>query len=471
MQFNIGRRGVKKLRYGMIHSTFGDSEGVSIVMKQIGEALHEFGRVPVKNISYLVGDSGIRSKRVFVEKSFSFKSDLIAMVKKKYSSGFTNKDVSDLEKAIAFGVKRIRAYVKKNKIDVLISHNSAYPVNFVMALSLSRYFSEEKARGKKAPYHIVWWHDSHLEREVFLKPSKIMKNYLIEGICGPNVDYIFFINGGQYKTALKYFREVDRKYSGFLSKVEKNHLIVYNTSELFIRRFSDLEKGGVGKRCLEFICDFNVVGSLKSRGLNFSETLFCLQGTRMVDRKRIDFALRYLYKLLQESRSRGMYDSIYFLISGHDVDGCRKKLEKLNRELAKKYKEDKFVLVFAEDYYNKTKLDFSDYPQIFARLGGVGTYFSELEGFGNNLLEYVASGLPCLVYEYPVFKSDIKNFGFDLISLNKFVVTKESIDSIAWILKDRKLRERMVNNNLRVLKKNFSNEVIFGKIKRALRAR
>ena len=102
-----------------------------------------------------------------------------------------------------------------------------------------------------------------------------------------------------------------------------------------------------------------------------------------------------------------MYKSIYFLVSGQDPDHMRKGLIKLHKELRKEYGIDKLFLVFAEDYSDKTHLTFEEYPKIFAKLGAISTYFSDVEGFGNNLLEVLASGLIPAIYTYPVYKKDI----------------------------------------------------------------
>ena len=60
-------------------------------------------------------------------------------------------------------------------------------------------------------------------------------------------------------------------------------------------------------------------------------------------------------------------------------------------KLKEEYKTKNLFLIFAEDYYNKTNITFEEYPKIFAKLRGFSTYFSEVEGFGNNLLEVLAS--------------------------------------------------------------------------------
>ncbi len=464
----IKKRGLKKTKIAMMHAIYGKVDGVSIVMNQIENSLIQNSPIQKKNITYLVGNKEVKNQRVFANKIFSYDNELITLIKNKYTKGLTNQDAQKIESAISKGIKIIRKFVYKNKIDIIISHNFAYPVNLIMSVSLSRFFQEEKQKGKKIPKHILWWHDSHLERKTFSKPAPSIKKYLIEGNCGPNVDSVIFINSTQFKAAKKYFKEVDKKYPGTLEKIEKNHEVIYNTAKPMIKKFSDLEQSWVAAKYLQFIKDFHLVDELRELDLNFAQTLFCLQGTRIVDRKRIDFALKYLYKLLDKLSEDNQYQAIYFLISGHDADNSRKEIEKLNKELAKKYNQKKFMLRFAQDYYGKTKLNFFDYPLIFAGLGGIGTYFSQVEGFGNNLLEYLSAGLPTLIYKYPIYKTDIEKFKFNLIELNKFTITQKSLNQTINILKNYQKKSEMVNHNLKILKENLSHQTIFKKLKKFL---
>jgi glycosyltransferase involved in cell wall biosynthesis len=39
------------------------------------------------------------------------------------------------------------------------------------------------------------------------------------------------------------------------------------------------------------------------------------------------------------------------------------------------------------------------------------------EGFGNQLIEAFAAGLPSIVFEYPVYREDIGPKGFEIVSL------------------------------------------------------
>jgi len=207
---------------------------------------------------------------------------------------------------------------------------------------------------------------------------------------------------------------------------------------------------------------------LGSKELKLSEVLFCLQHTRVMGRKRIDFALEFCYELLEKLKKRGRYKAIYFLISGQDPDGSKKKLVQFNKELQEKYGHENLFLVFAEDYYSKTKLTFEEYPKVFAKLKAITTYFSEVEGFGNNLLEVLASGLIPIVYTYPVFKRDISKCDFKLIDFNRFQLSPVKIKETVDLIFDEDKRRKWVNHNLDVLKKNFNHDLIGVKLVQAI---
>jgi hypothetical protein len=160
--------------------------------------------------------------------------------------------------------------------------------------------------------------------------------------------------------------------------------------------------------------------------------------------------------------------ALYFLVSGHRADRSKFKLIKLHKQLCKEYKIKNFFLVFAEDFDGKTDIKFEEYPVIFAKLGGFSTYFSEIEGFGNNLLEVMASGLVPIVHTYPVFVKDIAIQGFKMIALSKFEVDKKSIQETLEVLRNDRKRKLWINKNLHVLREKFGHKMIALKLKRAI---
>ena len=467
--FDKKKKNSSKLRYGMVHSLFGEDEGVPIVMKQLEEVLHKKMDVPENRIYYLVGQSKIKSKQITEAKVLWNNNPINVFVwKDNYSKNLKREDKLKLERAIELGKRVIETFVKKNKIDVLIAHNSSHPVNFVMCMALSRYFKGRKEKGLFAPRYILWWHDSHLERDSFSEPSQDIKKYLIEGLPGPNVDYILFINSLQWDNAKDFFREVDKKYPGFYERIERNHDFVFNTTNTFIRSFQDLENHKFGKLVHSFFRDYDIYDLLGKKGFFVEDVLFCLQPTRIVHRKRIDFALKFCYSLLRRIKEKGQYKAIYFLISGYDPIGMKDELIELDKKLKKKFKEENVFLIFAEDYVGMTNLNFLDYPKVFAQLNGIATYFSDVEGFGNNLLEVLASGLPPVIYEYPVYKKDISKSKLKLISFDKFKIDNKRLERVVSLLKNKTMRKNWVNKNLEILRRDYPHDLIVSRLKKAV---
>lgn len=463
-KFNL--KNLHNLRCGMVHCRFGDSEGVSIVMAQIEEVLNKSLNLPKKNIFYLVGRSKVKNKRITEEELIFDYNKTNRLMQESYMLGYNDKLKKEIDDKVEKAKDSISNWVKKNKLDFLIVHNSAHPVNFISSLALNRYYEEAEKKGEKTPKYILWWHDSHLERESFVNPAKDVKKYILQGVPGGFVDYILFISSLQFGIAKGFFKELNKIHPGFYNRMKKNHCTVFNTGEAFIERFSDLNSNGIKRLKNKFIKDFKITSLLEKNDLQLTDLLFVLQPTRIVQRKRIDFALEYCYELLKELKEKNVSKALYFLISGHSADKTKEKLVILNEKLRKKYGIKNFFLVFAEDV--KTNLGFLEYPRVFANLKGIATYFSDVEGFGNNLLEVLGSGLVPIVYTYPVFKKDIERFNFKLIKFNKFELDKKKIKKSVDLIRNEKKKEQWAKRNLELMKKHFSHGTMAPKLIRAI---
>ena len=466
---SIKKKDITNLRYAMIHSRVGDRDGVSIVMKQIEDVMHDELNIPRSNILYLVGKSKLNSNRVFKHRILYDSTKLRKLTEKKFKVGFGGTISEDVEKAIQKAQQVITKFFKTKKIDVLIAHNTCHPVNFILSVALSRYYRDSIKKRERTPKYLLWWHDSHLERKVFSNPAKDVERYLLQGVPGDNVEYIFFINSTQYGVSQKYFEKLDGRFPGYSKIIYKNHDVIYNTTDTYIDSYDDLETDKFSYRVEKFISDYNIYSFLKKKNKSLKDVIFCLQHTRMVDRKRIDFALEYVFKLLDVVNKRRVNKKLlYFLISGHDNGSTRKKIVKKYRSLCKVYGCDLVHLEFAEDHDGKTDICFEEYPRLIAKLRGFSTYFSEIEGFGNNLLEVLASGLIPVVYEYPVFKTDISKYKFKLISLDKYEVNMESITKLIKLLNNDRQRKIWANRNLEILRKRLPHRIIAKKLVRGI---
>ena len=459
---------IPHLRYAMIHTQFGHNDGVSIVMKQIEQVMIKYMKIPKKNIFYLVGKAKQKSLQIKEQKILWDKNETNQLMLKYYDAGYSEDISKKIERTITEAKLSIEKFIKKNKIDVIIAHNSCHPINFIMSIALSRYYKDTIKNNKNTPKYILWWHDSHLEREEFLHPAYDVEQYLLEGVPGIYVEYIIFINSMQFNEVKNHFLKLDKKNPGFYEAMNKNHNVMHNTTDTFIDSYDDLESDKFSNKVEKFIEDFKIRKLLKEKNLTLSEVLFCLQHTRVIDRKKIDFALKFCFELLKQKMDT---KALYFLVSGPNGDNTKKDLIKLHKKLCKEYKISNFFLVFAEDYYEKTEIKFKEYPIIFAKLGGFTTYFSEVEGFGNNLLEVLASGLIPVIYTYPVFLSDIAKCNLKVISLEKFQVKQDIINKTLDILRDNNKKRDWVNKNLSILRRNFTHKFIASKVEKAVISR
>ena len=102
------------------------------------------------------------------------------------------------------------------------------------------------------------------------------------------------------------------------------------------------------------------------------------------------------------------------------------------------------------------------------------TYPSVLEGWGNQFLEAIFAKKPVVVYEYPVYGTDIKSKGFDVISLgsthevdkdglctvDEKIIENAAVEAIE-ILIDRDNREKVTEKNFAICEEYFSYESLY----------
>jgi hypothetical protein len=106
------------------------------------------------------------------------------------------------------------------------------------------------------------------------------------------------------------------------------------------------------------------------------------------------------------------------------------------------------------------------------------TYPSIKEGWGNQFLEALFAKKPMLVFEYNVYKKDIKGKGFKVVSLgdkheldedglakvNKRVIKRAAGECIKLLI-DKDYREKMVEENFQSGRRYFSYESLEEKLK------
>jgi len=104
------------------------------------------------------------------------------------------------------------------------------------------------------------------------------------------------------------------------------------------------------------------------------------------------------------------------------------------------------------------------------------TYPSLWEGWGNQFLEALRARLPILLFEYPVYQADIKDKGFDVISLGSEIqghddlglvqVAPRTIEAAADLavdlLTDNRLCQATVEHNFQLGRQHYSLDALQG---------
>ncbi len=218
--------------------------------------------------------------------------------------------------------------------------------------------------------------------------------------------------------------------------------------------------------------------------------LVLLQATRIVSRKGIELAIDFAKaintperrKILQE---KGFYDGrkftdesrIVLVLAGYardDASGGYKEL------LTKKAKNGNVELLYIEDWVDADRST-REGQKIYSlwdtyTMADLVTYPSLWEGWGNQFLEAVKAKLPLLLFEYPVYIKDIKDKGFQVISLGdqirdydedglarvESLKIEEAADQAIILLTNAEQREQVVEHNFNVGLQHYSMEALKG---------
>jgi len=469
---------IHHLNIGMIHSLVGKNDGVSIVIDQTVNALTEYLDVELGNIFFLAAHSSPRFNAV-TDEVFWHKNE----VHKDILRCFNEKPPEGLDREIhenaLYAREVIKKWVNENEIDLIIAHNTSHPYNFVTAVALGYYFEELRELGYIWPKQLVWWHDSYMEREAFKKPNSVIKKYM-KYLPGTYVDGIAFINQAQVKMARKVFKEYNnRRLKPFF---EQRAEVIPNTSSIhwdwqsYDWSKNDLIYPPQNNYNDTFLDDIGLTEAVRKEGFTIEDTVILLQHTRVVPRKKIEVALDFAYRLEEKFESKGENKCIVLLVSGHSGDeqvAYKKYLWEYYHKKKIKNPDSHVILIFGEGtilshrdiivdhkYYK-----FAEIPEIIAAHNGLATYFSEIEGYGNNLLEVIASGLPAVINKYEVFKTDIEHLDFHLPAVENCELNDEIVEDAYHMLIDPVYRNKVVKHNLEILDRRLGHRKIAEKLR------
>lgn len=211
-------------------------------------------------------------------------------------------------------------------------------------------------------------------------------------------------------------------------------------------------------------------GLLRAAGVRPGDKII-LQATRIVRRKNIELAVDVVAGLQKK------LGNVVLALSGYAEkrdEGYERQLLEYADKLGIRLARINGVVATRDKPGACSLMDV--YP-----FADVVTYPSCYEGFGNQFLEAVHAKKPIVVFEYPVFKEDIKPLGFDVISLGDKVmydkngwakvpeeVLETAICQAIGMLENKEKCRKMTAKNFAIAKANFSYKNTLGVWRRAL---
>jgi len=468
---------IKHLNVGIIHSLIGKNDGVSIVIDQTINAMIKYMGFDLGNIYFLAAHSSPR---------FNVETDDVFWHKnkahKEIVERFCSPNTEGLEETIVINSRYaqnvIESFVKCHDIDLLIVHNTSHPLNFLTAVGLGYFIEKEREKGVIWPKVICWWHDSYFERERFSNPNPVIKKFL-KYLPGTYLDGIVFINQLQSTIAKRYYETW--KCKSIEAFFEDRTKIVPNTTDIpWDWKSCDFTQNKLISPKLDnynftFFKDLGIIRHLHHIKSKIEDTVFLLQHTRIVPRKRIEVAVDFAFRLEKKFASEGHQKTICLLVSGHSGDEQNEYRKFVLDYFEAKRIENpdaKVIFILGEDHIlscreiivDKKYYNFSEVPSIIAAHGGMGTYFSDVEGFGNNLLEMLSNGLPVAINKYEVYKTDIEHYGLQCPSIENCELTNQIIDDSYLLLTNFAQRNQNIVENLKILESKLDHRIVADKL-------
>ena len=314
--------------------------------------------------------------------------------------------------------RAIVKWVKKKKIDVLLSENaSALPCQLSMGIAIKKLI---KNTGLPIVTHD---HDFHWER------------------------------GQRYISAHPEINQYVNDNFPLLLPDVKHAVINTFGVETFKKRFN------IDATLVPNVMDFNRIYGvptpenqffMKDVGVKKNE-IALLQVTRIVRRKGIETAISLIDQLNDKK--------LKLVITGNHNDDENKEYynELIDQIHALNLSKQ---IIFA----SHKVLDHKDLSDVYAH-GRACTYFSTYEGFGNAFVESVLAKKPIFVNDYkPVYSQDIGSKGFYTVMIEDSNLTDEKVEQMAEIIYDTKRCKEIGEYNFKVGKEHFSYEVLENKL-------
>ncbi|WP_041082125.1 glycosyltransferase family 4 protein [Thermotoga profunda] len=426
------------MRIALVHFRAGQTDGVSLEMEKWKTVLEKMRH----DVFYVAGElnqiDGIKIP------SLSMENPTNLWIHKNAFEGLSVDQETFIKvfEEYVFQIKK-ELEMANLSVDLLIVNNVlSLGFNLAAAVAITEY-----ARSRKIKI-IGHHHDFYWERERYSRPQSDFVAKILDEYFPPKDNGIFHItiNGLAQKELFK------RK--GIRSMVIPN---VFDFDQPAWR-----------------IDDYNR-DLRKSIGID-ERDIVILHGTRIVQRKAIEIAMDFVEYFFKMSKDR-----VHFVIAGF----FEQESEQYYQKLLKKAQMMSYKTHFVFEKVRSTRFvsgkKYYSLWDMYAISNAI-TYTSVLEGWGNQLIEAVFSKKPLVIFEYPVYKSDIAPLGFDFVSLGDEVfydkaeglyrvdvdVLKKAARRLSDLLSNEQALSENVEKNFEIGKKYLSLQSLQGYLQEIL---
>ena len=440
-------------RIAFLHNALGKTDGVSLEVDKWRTVLERMGHT----VLYCAGNDDVAG--VYCIPELSFHHPLTYKLLRNATVALTDYPDGealrrDIEQAAAELKQKLLQFIRREEVDVLIPNNLlsvGYHVPAVLALS-------EVIAETKLPT-IVHSHD------------------------------FYFEDSGEVEPTCQAVWDILDKYAPPRGENVKN-LVINRLAQNLLR-----QKKGISARVVPNVFDFKQKpwqadeynqDFRQSFGIKENDVVF-LQATRILDRKGVESAIELIAELNKpENRAKLLGKTLYngrvFTADSRYILLCAGYVESFGisgnyyENLKAKAAEKGVDLRFLGSQIGHSRREAAE-GKIYSLwdsyvYADMVTYPSLWEGWGNQFIEAVFARLPIIAFEYPVYGSDLKAVGFDIISLGDTVkgydqrglavlpeaaVTKAA-QEIITLLPDMAGRRQMTDRNYQLAEQNFSLE-------------
>ena len=447
---------------GICHYKIGDTDGVSLEMEKWKLALERLGhRV------YLCGGDLGKAEGFLIEELYHHREDVERIARNAFCRLRDYKSEVELEGAIlalSEPIERaLRAFVNEKGIELLVPNNIwSLGANLPAAVAFARVVRELKISAVAHHHDFYWEAFRGMGPTSSRTATRIAQEYL-----PPNDSRI-------------------------------THVVINSFAQREL-----LERKGITATIIPNVFDFigpcwkiddYNQGFRESIGVSENDILV-LQATRIVERKGIELAIDLVAELskaryLERLRKAGLYggrrftedDRIVLVLAGYSEDPTEDYLKGLKRKAEKAGIEVRIITDSVRSQRGEI-----DGRRIYSLwdcyvFADLVTYPSLYEGWGNQFLEAIRAKLPVVLFEYPVYRADIKQKGFDVISLGDEVKARDDLGLVTVdegavrnaaqrateIITDLSTRKVMVEHNFSLGKEFYSLENLSNRLKKLL---